>query len=420
MPVANGTSCDYSRAVRKRTRILVIGHSAVRQAEDEAHKVWSAITESLPPRQSHVRCLPSMDIDAVCREIIGFRPAVVHFVAYGDLLVEKTSVNTDHHGDDGSHRELVTASAAVPRQLLQDLAAILARAVHDAERARTIAKLAGYPPEHLPECKTAAAFWNDVVEDAACGRIVLTSLINEAVKQFPHNAALLRCCGEIGAALASANEKTSGGRAEQSRRTPLEERSRGTMQPIRELLATEGCVGLVVFSANHSADLARALAPVAGVSVGMAGAWNASDRVHFTRAFYRTLGLGLSMEDAFDHGRISLALGNPEKINHPRLYGEDQGRRTCLYERDGRPSRASRGLVLGAVLGGMVGGFATGVVTSADSPNTGLSEESFRCRLSYEQFERELAKGLFAPCNAGTTLSDVVRDCKEIVAYEAQ
>ncbi len=78
-------------------------------------------------------------------------------------------------------------------RMARELVDVLARVAYDSEVARTIAKRAGFPPEHLHEFKTPIGFWSNVVEQATSGRIGLNALVGEAVKQFPYNAELCEC-----------------------------------------------------------------------------------------------------------------------------------------------------------------------------------------------------------------------------------
>lgn len=86
------------------------------------------------------------------------------------------------------------------RQQAHAMADVLAKVVPDLEEARMIAERAGFPREHLPESKTPAGFWSDVVGQAVRGRSRPQALIEEAGRQFPYNAELLAYKEKIGRA----------------------------------------------------------------------------------------------------------------------------------------------------------------------------------------------------------------------------
>lgn len=74
---------------------------------------------------------------------------------------------------------------------------VLARVSPDLERARLIARRAGYPPGQLPTVITASVFWSTVVEDAANGMISVSALIGAALHYFPKNPELRRYQAEL-------------------------------------------------------------------------------------------------------------------------------------------------------------------------------------------------------------------------------
>ncbi|MEM9463458.1 MAG: hypothetical protein AAGF11_55470, partial [Myxococcota bacterium] len=63
------------------------------------------------------------------------------------------------------------------KQLGHELAIELAKVTHDAESAKTMAKRAGFPPEYLPDFKTAIGFWSAIVEESIGGRGCLKTLV---------------------------------------------------------------------------------------------------------------------------------------------------------------------------------------------------------------------------------------------------
>lgn len=82
---------------------------------------------------------------------------------------------------------------AVLEGVARDLAYFLARTVNDSEEAKTLARQAGFPREHLPDFQTASAFWGNVIDQALHGRIELEPLVQAALQQFPHNPGLNDC-----------------------------------------------------------------------------------------------------------------------------------------------------------------------------------------------------------------------------------
>jgi hypothetical protein len=74
----------------------------------------------------------------------------------------------------------------------RELAVLLASLVTEPQLAKMIARRAGYPREHLPVFTTAAVFWNQVVEHAACGMTSLAALVGEAQESFPQHPELRR------------------------------------------------------------------------------------------------------------------------------------------------------------------------------------------------------------------------------------
>lgn len=87
--------------------------------------------------------------------------------------------------DAGQHKPTI-------EQVSRSLALELAKVTHDEESAKTLARRAGFPPEHLPTFKTAIAFWSDIVEQTIGGRGNLRALVDEAIEQFPYNPAFRR------------------------------------------------------------------------------------------------------------------------------------------------------------------------------------------------------------------------------------
>jgi Effector-associated domain 1 len=70
------------------------------------------------------------------------------------------------------------------------LAYLLARAKSDPEGARIMARRAGFPLEHIPQFSTPLEFWSRIVKEAHNGRIELLTLLDEALREFPHSRAL--------------------------------------------------------------------------------------------------------------------------------------------------------------------------------------------------------------------------------------
>lgn len=75
------------------------------------------------------------------------------------------------------------------------LASKLASTVHDPDDAKRVATRAEFPVQHIPAFKTAAIFWNDIIDQAlnrgaVAAKSALAALARTAVNEHPYNAEL--------------------------------------------------------------------------------------------------------------------------------------------------------------------------------------------------------------------------------------
>lgn len=78
-------------------------------------------------------------------------------------------------------------------------------------------------------------------------------------------------------------------------------------------------VRLVVFNACYGRDLAEAAVSVVECAVGMPPAADDEAARVFAASFYRAIGFGHSVADAFQQGRVALAMGNLAHLGEPQL-----------------------------------------------------------------------------------------------------
>jgi hypothetical protein len=81
-----------------------------------------------------------------------------------------------------------------------------------------------------------------------------------------------------------------------------------------------GNVQLVLFNACHSESIAEALAGVIPCTIGLSGIISDAGAILFASTFYRALGFGRNVQEAFDLGRIALKNLHPPEDHVPRLY----------------------------------------------------------------------------------------------------
>ena len=79
-------------------------------------------------------------------------------------------------------------------------------------------------------------------------------------------------------------------------------------------------VHLVLFNACHSEPIAEALAEVIPCTIGMSGAITDDAAITFASAFYRGLGFGRNIQEAFDLGKNALMNLQVPEYQTPRLY----------------------------------------------------------------------------------------------------
>jgi hypothetical protein len=92
--------------------------------------------------------------------------------------------------------------------------------------------------------------------------------------------------------------------------------------PLANLLGLFQDIRCVLFSASHSAGMARAAAEKLPYAIGMEGKIANFSRIEFALAFYDALGAGESIERALEFGKVALAL---KKLpGDPRLYSSEK------------------------------------------------------------------------------------------------
>lgn len=114
----------------------------------------------------------------------------------------------------------------------------LAKASNDPHGAVFLAKRAGFPPEHLPAFEEPLEFWSRIVEHALKGRMNPRRLVEEAVREFPHNPRFGECLDELGASADASlmDSVTSGSGADSQAPTPRHSSDAGALplgRPVR-------------------------------------------------------------------------------------------------------------------------------------------------------------------------------------------
>jgi hypothetical protein len=105
-------------------------------------------------------------------------------------------------------------------------------------------------------------------------------------------------------------------------------------------------VHLVLLNACHSEPIAKALAEVIPCTIGMSGAISDDAAIAFASAFYRALGFGRNIQEAFDLGKIALMNLQVPADHQPRLFsrkGAPDPAKLVLIGSAIAPSRASTG-----------------------------------------------------------------------------
>lgn len=74
------------------------------------------------------------------------------------------------------------------------------------------------------------------------------------------------------------------------------------------LLGTQQGLDLVILNSCYSHEQAQAIADVVGYVIGMEGSILDEDAISFSREFYRALGDGRNIEDAFKRARAAVGL----------------------------------------------------------------------------------------------------------------
>lgn len=91
-------------------------------------------------------------------------------------------------------------------------------------------------------------------------------------------------------------------------------------EALRQLfLACPGNVRVVFLNACSSLPQARAIAGVVGCAIGMRGKISDAAAITFGASFYRAIGFGKSVRDAYDQARAALALVRFEERECPQL-----------------------------------------------------------------------------------------------------
>jgi Effector-associated domain 1 len=100
------------------------------------------------------------------------RETLVHFIAGVRRYEQEHSRKPD------------AGLVAAARRLVDELATV----VHDLDDAKRFAVRAGFLAKHLPVFKTAATFWNEVVEQAIGERSTLEALVRVSINEFPYRS----------------------------------------------------------------------------------------------------------------------------------------------------------------------------------------------------------------------------------------
>ena len=79
-------------------------------------------------------------------------------------------------------------------------------------------------------------------------------------------------------------------------------------------------IQLVLFNACHSDSIAEAVARIIPCTIGMSGAINDTAAVRFAATFYRAVGFGRTIREAFELGKNALMNLRPPEDHLPRLY----------------------------------------------------------------------------------------------------
>lgn len=164
-------------------------HAKIRRTLRRSHAMVFLISPRAVAKDSHAR----MELDIVEGE----------WASPAERLIPVMAEETPSEDLPPFLRELKVIRSNAKAELSHELADVLAKVSHDSEGAKTMATRAGFPAEHVPDFKTPLDFWTRIIAGANRGRMRPKSLVEEAVKQFPHNAELRTHAKRLDVALAS-------------------------------------------------------------------------------------------------------------------------------------------------------------------------------------------------------------------------
>ena len=105
--------------------------------------------------------------------------------------------------------------------------------------------------------------------------------------------------------------------------------SRGEQKPVNPAAITalfktlKGSIQVVILNACYSREQAEAITQVVDCAIGMNDAIGDEAAIAFAASFYRAIGFGLSVKQAFDQGIVALLLEGIPEENKPELLVKD-------------------------------------------------------------------------------------------------
>jgi formylglycine-generating enzyme required for sulfatase activity len=163
-------------------------HAKIRRTLRRSHAMVFLISPRAVAKDSHAR----MELDIVEGE----------WASPAARLIPVMAEETPSEDLPPFLRELKVIRSSAKAELPHELADVLAKVSHDSEGAKTMATRAGFPAEHMPDFKTPLDFWTSIIAGANRGRMRPKSLVEEAARQFPHNAELRTHAKRLDVALA--------------------------------------------------------------------------------------------------------------------------------------------------------------------------------------------------------------------------
>ena len=147
-----------------------------------------------------------------------------------------------------------------------------------------------------------------------------------------------------------------------------------TASALRALFSTlKDNVRLVIFNACYARTQAEAVAEVIDCAIGMNKAIGDDAAIVFAGSFYRGLGFGRSLQEAFDQGKVAIMLeGIPEENTPELLVRENVDPTKIVLVEDSTADESARAVGNRSV---SIGGNATGnVIVTGDGNRVGNSD----------------------------------------------